>query len=382
MLTKLRIKNFKSFKNDTIIDFTKTNYKILSDTNTYNDVLKGGIFVGANASGKTNAIKAISKLLELLFAEKMMFLDNDKCLFSNETNILLEYHFKINTSNIKYTIEYDCKEKSITLEKLYLNNQLILNRIGENGESEITENKIFKEVDNNSLLLREIYFNTKFRGHDILKDWFDFLLNSIFLNAYHRTVFTTGQKILDFKEYVKSNGVDFINEFFNELEFDQNIEYANKCKGKLTEIIYGSNEEKSIFFKRKGVGEPIPYPMESLGNQNLLNILPSFFHTIKNSGMLIIDGFSNGFHNKLEELLIRYFMKNSKQSQIFIVTHSTNLLTHSLLRPDQIFTTTFNGSNGSFIKRASEERPREAQNLEKMYLGGVFGGLPIYNDEE
>ena len=52
VLTKIIIKNFKSFKNETIIDFTKTNYTFLSDTNAAdNGVLKGAMFVGANASG-------------------------------------------------------------------------------------------------------------------------------------------------------------------------------------------------------------------------------------------------------------------------------------------------------------------------------------------
>ena len=70
-------------------------------------------------------------------------------------------------------------------------------------------------------------------------------------------------------------------------------------------------------------------------------------------------------------------MVNSDKSQLIFVSHSTNLLTNSLLRPDQIYSVDFD-SNGSSIKRFSSERPREAQNLEKMYLGGVFSGVPSY----
>jgi hypothetical protein len=33
---------------------------------------------------------------------------------------------------------------------------------------------------------------------------------------------------------------------------------------------------------------------------------------------------------------------------------------------------------GSMAVRLSQFKPREAQNLEKMYLGGMFEGLPIY----
>lgn len=132
-----------------------------------------------------------------------------------------------------------------------------------------------------------------------------------------------------------------------------------------------------IFFKRKGIDEPIPYVFESLGNKNLLNLLPAVFHCVSHGGMLILDEFSSGFHNDLEQLLLRFFMNHADRGQIIFVSHSTNLLSNSILRPDQIYSVDF-GNEGSVIKRFSSEKPREAQNLEKMYLGGVFGGVPKY----
>lgn len=70
MLTKIKLKNFMSFRNETIIDVKATNYKFLSETNVYNGVLKGLLFVGANASGKTNAIKSILFLFMMLFSNE------------------------------------------------------------------------------------------------------------------------------------------------------------------------------------------------------------------------------------------------------------------------------------------------------------------------
>ena len=70
-------------------------------------------------------------------------------------------------------------------------------------------------------------------------------------------------------------------------------------------------------------------------------------------------------------------MKKSSESQLIFVSHSTNLISNSLLRPDQIYAIDFD-KDGSKIKRFSSEKPREAQNLEKMYLGGVFNGVPKY----
>lgn len=378
LLTKLRIKNFRAFKEDTTIDFTKTNYKILSDTNIYNGILKGGIFVGANASGKTSVIKAINKLLRLLFAQEQSNLSKELCIFSEDDEMILEYNFNISNSDINYYIEYN-KRNNTLIEKLIVDNKILINRVGKSAESNITENKIFDGLDNEALVLREIYFNTKFRGYDILKEWFEFLLNSVYIDAFDQRIYSPAKKSLDLKGYLEENGVEYINKFFEKLNFEQTIEYANECYGNKVKITM--EEDKGIFFKRRGIDEPIPFVLESLGNRNLLNLLPSFFHVINNSGMLIIDEFSSGFHNKLEELLVRFFMHNAKNSQIFLVSHSTNLLSNSILRPDQIYLTKFD-NNGSSVRRASEERPREAQNIEKMYLSGVFGGVPSYRDEE
>ena len=125
----------------------------------------------------------------------------------------------------------------------------------------------------------------------------------------------------------------------------------------------------------------LPMAMESEGNQTLVEVLPQILQAVKKNCMVIIDEFSSAFHNLLEEKIIKYFMENSNRSQIFIVSHSTNLLSNTLLRPDQIYTVDYVANKGSKINRVSDSKPREAQNLEKMYLGGMFKGLPMYDEE-
>ena len=169
--------------------------------------------------------------------------------------------------------------------------------------------------------------------------------------------------------------------FFDEYNFEQKIEYEHSSQGRDVRFTFGgSDAEKYIFFKRKGIDIPIPFAEESLGNQNLLQILPSFLTVINNGGMLLIDEFSSGFHNELESLLVRYFMEKSNHSQLLFVSHSTNLLSNSILRPDQEYSVEFRNEEGSSVKRFSSEQPRSAQNIEKMYVSGVFGGIPEYKE--
>lgn len=379
MLRRITMQNYRSFKSRTTIDLSATGYKVLAKTNVYHNILKGSIFVGANASGKTNAILAIKVLLDLLFAERKVNMAIQRCLFSSEQSLSLTYEFEFSNTPLKYSIEYAGTKEGF-VEILDIDDKVVLNRVGQSAKSEITENKIYNGIDENTLLLREIYFNTKFRNQEILKEWFEFLTNSVYMDGYRETIFSPGKIELKLDEYLESQGANEINNFFKQFNFNQRIEYSNSSSGHITKI--DAIDEKDIFFKREGVGEPIPFPMESLGNQKLLRLLPPFFHVVRNGGMLIIDEFSSGFHNFLEELLIHYFMKNSKNAQLFLVSHSTNLLSNTLLRPDQIYAVDFNGISGSEIKRFSTEQPRVAQNLEKMYTSGVFGGIPEYWDDQ
>lgn len=124
----------------------------------------------------------------------------------------------------------------------------------------------------------------------------------------------------------------------------------------------------------------LPFNEESMGNQTLAQLLPAFLYVIEHNGMLLIDEFSSGFHNRLEKLIVAYFMEKTHSSQLIFISHSTNLLSTALLRPDQIYSVSFQVKEGSTVKRFSQEKPRFAQNIEKMYLNGVVGGLPDYTD--
>lgn len=373
MIKSFEITNFKSFKDTTFFDLSKTNYQMLSDSHICNNILKGLMFVGANASGKSNSILAVKFLLDSLLGKNDINFTSYHCLFSPVPATTLKYVFSIDNADVQYEISYQTIDEYIQ-EKLLIDNVVCFERNGSFAKVNINEQTTHSDVPNNTLFLREIYFNTKFRGNSILQNWFKFLSNSVYIDLYSKKVTTYKDIKLNLKSYLDENGTDTINQFFNEYNFEQNIEYSNISQGNTISI---ESVDKMIFYKRKGINEPIPFPLESLGNQTLLQILPAFFYCIKNNGILLLDEFSSGFHNDLEELLIRYFMQKSCCSQVLFVSHSTNLLSNRLLRPDQIYSIDFD-ENGSKIKRFSSEKPREAQNLEKMYLSGVFNGVPKY----
>lgn len=373
MLKSYEVCNFKSFKNKTKFDLEKTNYQTLSTTNVNGNVLKGLMFVGANASGKSNSILPIKFLLDCILGKNDFNMDTYICLFSNDPVFSLSYTFDIEGTEIVYSIAYQRIDKKIN-EDLLVDGINVFTRDGSVARVSIKEEVMHTDVPKDTLFLRDIYFNTKFRGHEKLQKWFQFLSNSVYLDFYTQKAIQYRNIDLSLKSYMEGEGVSRTNAFFEEHHFEQSIEYDTKSSGNIISI---ESPEKVIFFKRKGIDEPIPFAFESLGNRNLLQLLPAFFHCITQGGMLLLDEFSSGFHNDLEQLLIRCFMNEADKGQLIFVSHSTNLLSNSILRPDQIYSVDF-GSEGSVIKRFSSEKPREAQNLEKMYLGGVFNGVPKY----
>lgn len=386
MLTKITMKNFKSFKNTVSVDMTKTNYTILPQNVADNGVLKGCIFVGANASGKSTIILSVKLLLDFLFSERNLNSGIFLCMFGDSSTYSLAYDFLIQGHNIHYCFEVDTRKNMIT-EKLLVDEKLMLERMGVSAKSYIAEangvNYDETDVGKDTLFLRTLYFNTKFASSSVLKAWMEYLKKSIYINMFDKRIVPYDKTEVSVARYLDKSGCGEINSFFDEYNFEQNIEYEHRSKGKGFQLIMGSDEnEKGIFFKRKGIEVPIPFVEESLGNQNLLKILPAFLSVITGGGMLLIDEFSSGFHNELENLLVRYFMEKSTCSQMFFVSHSTNLLSNSVLRPDQEYSVEFRREQGSSVKRFSSEQPRSAQNIEKMYVSGVFGGLPEYKEIE
>lgn len=373
MLKSYEVCNFKSFKNRTKFDLEKTNYQTLASTNLQGNILKGLMYVGANASGKSNALIAVKFLLDCLFSKLDVNMDAYMCMFSGNPVMTLSYTFDIEGTEIIYQIGYQRIDKKLN-EDLFVEGEKVYTRDGSVARVNLQEEKIYTDVPKGMLFLRDIYFNTKFRGWEKLQKWFAYMSNSVYLDLYSKEAVQYKDMDLSLKSYLEEVGTDEINTFFKEYNFEQTVEYDKRSEGHMISV---ESAEKMIFFKRQGIEEPIPFVFESLGNRTLLRLLPLFFHCINNGGMLLLDEFSSGFHNDLEELLIRYFMRKAGQAQLIFVSHSTNLLSNSILRPDQIYSVDFE-SEGSVIKRFSSEKPREAQNLEKMYLGGVFKGVPKY----
>lgn len=374
MLTKMYLTNFLSFKERTEFDFTASKYSILGKTNVYeNEILKGALLIGPNASGKSNALKGISFVIKMIKGEGTTF-SNYRCFFSENPITTVEYEFVFENKKVFYVIEYNVKTNRIS-ENLKIDDVIVLKRTGNTGELRIGQTVTMDEqLDSETLFLRTASFNTgRFPQEPTLRKLMDFLQNSYIVDGYNLAA-TYGKTIT---RYAEEFGVEKINKYLEAFNYDFFVEYGSESEGEGLKIVVGS-DKKAVFLKRRSFPIPNIIVNESQGNQVFADLLPNLIRVIENSGMLIMDEFGNSLHNKLAEKVIRFFMESASDSQIFITSHHTNLISNSVFRPDEVDVISFQDKAGSKVKRLSQFRPREAQNLEKMYLGGMFEGLPIY----
>ena len=382
MLTGIVLKDYTTFIKETSFDFKATNYKILDDSNVgKNRVLKGALFVGENASGKTQVLNSIVLLLDLLLDNAEQNFIVKKSMYTKGTKFSLTYTFNTSGNDIKYSVEFE--SNTINSEKLYVNNVLKLERLQKSGKTYFSEEKDNTNINPGLSLLKLEYYNTRFNNDQVLNEWFDFLKNSLYMNCL-----LGGKAIKSYnpakiseqfiEKYAESNDASKLNKLINKLGYNSEIVF-NKQTSNIDKTIIINSDKEVIGIKKKGTNFVMPLPLESTGNKAFMSSILPINYATKNNCMIIVDEFSSGLHNELEEALIKYFFNNSSNSQIFFTSHSTNLLDTSILRPDQIYSFKFDSKEGTLIKRFSDENPRESQNIEKMYLNGVFDGMPKYN---
>jgi len=378
MLSYVTMENFKSFKNKTRIDLKKTNYTILPQNVSDSDLLKGLVFVGANGSGKSTVLEAIRLLLNLMFAESNISLTMYKSLLTERKDFTLGYGFIVNGDEIEYQISYSLNNRSFR-EELKKNSKLIFYRDGKDARSYFNDTEVVyneNTIKPDGLFLRALHFNSQLVQDSTLASWMDFLNNSKYVTA-SPTENDFKELTGAYNEYYENGGIEKINNFLDTINYGQKVFFADYVKGDFYEF---NSTEKMLFYERDGVHMPVPFLNESLGNRTLIKVLSSYLPVLEEGGILLVDEFSAGFHATLQHVLIKYFMEKSVNSQIIIVSHSVPMLSNSLLRPDQEYAVEFNGVNGSEIMRFSDKQPRNSQNISKMYLSGVFGGKPIYEE--
>ncbi|MGO9638097.1 MAG: AAA family ATPase, partial [Terracidiphilus sp.] len=131
----------------------------------------------------------------------------------------------------------------------------------------------------------------------------------------------------------------------------------------------------------KGEGQvELDFADESHGTQTLFVTAGAWLNVFKNGEVLLFDEIETSLHPLLVRYLIRKFhsdQSNPNNAQLIFTTHSTSLLNLDLFRRDQIWFVEKDASGGSTLYPLTDFSPRQDEALERGYMRGRYGALPI-----
>jgi uncharacterized protein len=120
---------------------------------------------------------------------------------------------------------------------------------------------------------------------------------------------------------------------------------------------------------------------ESQGTQKLFALAGPLWDIVNRSSILIIDELDRSLHPLLVRQIVEAFQsKSPSKAQLIFSTHDTSLLDGQLLRRDQIWLTEKDSEQSSRLIGLSDFAPRTGEALERGYLSGRYGGIPILAD--
>ncbi len=119
---------------------------------------------------------------------------------------------------------------------------------------------------------------------------------------------------------------------------------------------------------------------ESSGTQKLFALAGPWLDVMRKRRVLVVDELDRSLHPLICRYLIGRFnndQTNPLNAQLIATTHDTSLLDRHLLRRDQVWFVEKNQQEASRMYSLDEFSPRKEESLERGYLHGRYGALPI-----
>lgn len=123
---------------------------------------------------------------------------------------------------------------------------------------------------------------------------------------------------------------------------------------------------------------------ESQGTRKLFALAGPLVDTFNSAHILVIDEFESRLHTNICKMIVGLFNSsesNPRGAQLIAATHDTNLLDGELLRRDQIWFTGRDSVGRSSLTSLVEYKVRNDASFEKNYLSGDYGGIPFLRPE-
>ncbi len=366
MLKSFSVKNYKNFKDEITLDFSKYNDYQFNKSIIHNGLISKSIIIGKNGSGKTNFGLAIFDLTLHLIDRQQIMQQLQYYLNASSTEDFASFSYEFVFDNDVVLYKYRKNNpKSLLYEELYLNNNLIFSFNFITNKRDIknlsligAENLNFSFKDSGISILRYIANNANLPKTSVIMKLMNFVGSMLWFRSAQENSYI-GYKIgIDFLlEHIINNAlVGKFESFLNESDLDVKLEVISDPTG--AKKIVSRFENRVIPF------------IETASSGTLALTLFFYWSTrFDDISFLFIDEFDAFYHFELSEAILKNVVKRHNIQAIF-TSHNTALITNNILRPDCYYIME-NGQLKS-ITNSTEKTIREGHNLEKMYRSGEF----------
>jgi uncharacterized protein len=116
---------------------------------------------------------------------------------------------------------------------------------------------------------------------------------------------------------------------------------------------------------------------QSDGTRRLMDLIPAIQKLTDSASVFFIDEVDRSLHPSMIKELLRYFMESPSKGQLIFTTHESNLLDLDIFRQDEIWLSEKNDEGSSKMYPLSDFKPRYDLDIRKGYLAGRFGAIPF-----
>jgi uncharacterized protein len=416
MIIEFSVQNFRSIKDLQTISFVATGLKSPSnfeevDVNNIEvdegmRLLKTIGLYGANASGKSNIVRALVYFLQAIKneASSESNLGNlcEPFLYQDDS-ALTESYFQIVlfVKNKKYRYGFTVKN----------NNRLKGNPDDKFSKELIVSEWLYGTKEKNMV---EFFTRTGMEVKEKLPDY-----DKIPPIPYEHTLFLTHSAAFDsegdsasLRNYIVGWTLSNFNVGLERFRWNtlRLLEEENKKKDFL-ELLSSFNLKYDDIYLDRDESKPAPSVLpqdkiymiksyldnnknstqiklnlcynESAGTQKLFDLAGLLLRAFNLSqcAFIIIDEVDSNFHPFLLIKLVGLFnnpLLNKSKSQMLFTSHDTNLMSPSIMRRDQFYFTEKNEDNSTRLYSLADLRGiRNDADFAKQYLAGFYGALPI-----
>lgn len=405
MILQLKVKNYRSYKEETVfsMEANSSSYKSFNVCQIQNDkqdfkLLKTAIIYGANASGKSNIIRALFELTYLIL---------NKPVIDQKIRIYEPFLFDTNTSNNPTEIElrfigpFEIKYEY----RVCIHGNIILEE-----DLNYYPNGKIKNLFSRKPFDPEMHFQKGILGDQYKKKEYNVFENQLLLSKFgddepHELL---TQVFLYFRNYSVINATNKVHRQYIETELTDYLYNNEIIKDRLSKLIKGADTKVNdiLILKDQEVNSRssrkdnysvfgnhdvynndtienyynLPLKEESVGTQSLYFIGAEVLKVLEKGGVIVVDELDTSLHPYLTKMIVMLFQSettNPKNAQLIFTTHDVSLLDRDLIRRDQVWIAEKDEKGCTDLYSLQDfEGLREDTPFERWYLAGKFGGLP------